>query len=109
MKLVESIIYYFLLAPIAFQIIFGWFSIRRKIKLKFKWLCLISLIMHVLISYLNIIFISSSLRDSNIKCGLPIVGLFLISIILVLILCLIIIIETIFNHLLNKKNKPIKK
>jgi hypothetical protein len=65
--------------PLLFQIIFGRKAIGEDIKLKFGAICLISGIGQLLFSYISLLLLSNRLEEYGQKCGLPLVGLIMIS------------------------------
>jgi hypothetical protein len=82
--------------PLLFQIIIGTKSIREDFKLKFGTVCLISLLLQILLSFVSIAIASynfeQSLGGKEYRCGMGLLGIFgLIFIFSVLLLITMIV------------------
>lgn len=86
-----SIILIFL--PLFFQIVYGRKAIGEDIKLSFGSVCLISFLGQFLTTILEYNIILSHLQKNNNFCGLPLVGLIMVSLFLTLILIIIIFVQ----------------
>ncbi|WGK94618.1 MULTISPECIES: hypothetical protein [Flavobacterium] len=86
-----SIILFFL--PLLFQIIFGRKAIGGDIKLSFGTVCLISFLGQILTTILEHNIILSNLQKNSNFCGLPLVGLIMVSLFLTFILIITIFIQ----------------
>lgn len=83
--------------PLIFQIVFGRKAIGESIKLKFGRVCIISLILQLifaLISFKIILYnLNKRIESHEFACGMPLVGLFVITLFFSFFLIITIIIQ----------------
>jgi hypothetical protein len=82
-----------IIIPLLFQIIFGRKAIGRDIKLSFGTVCLISFLGQILLTILAFKLIVYSLEKNSNACGMPLVGLVMLSLLFSVILFITILIQ----------------
>ncbi len=86
-----------ILFPLIFQIIFGRKTIFENIKLKFGTICIISFLLQLMFSFIcfKIILykLNKSIESHELVCGMPLVGLFIITLFFTLLLIITMIIQ----------------
>lgn len=92
-----------LLAPLVFQIIYGRKAIGEDIKLKFDTVCLFSILGQIVFTFLSIFIMGNLIQKKGIHCGMPLVGLFSISILLTVILFITMLIQYFIKKSYYKK------
>lgn len=90
-----------LILPLLFQIFFGTKALKKKIKLRFATVCLISFIAQILLTIFDFKLIEYLLEGNNNACGMPLIGVLMLSLVLSLILFAIMIIQ----HFIRKSYK----
>lgn len=84
-----------LLIPIVFQYKIGNKSLQKAINIKFIFVCILSLILQVFITFLSFILSIYSISESGIKCATPATGILAISFLITILLLLLILIQII--------------
>ncbi|MGC4041061.1 MAG: hypothetical protein QM710_09840 [Flavobacterium sp.] len=96
-----------LVLPFILQIILGTHSIDGMAKIRFRYICLITVALQILFSYIEFsIFdhnFKKSTEDREIVCGMPYVGIILLILLVAALLTLTIIIQSIVK-LIQRKN-----
>ena len=82
-----------IIIPLLFQIIFGRKAIGRDIKWSFGTICLISFLGQILSTIIAFNLIVHYLQKNNNPCGMPLVGLIMVSLFFSFILFITIIIQ----------------
>ena len=87
----------FIILPLIFQIIFGRKAIGEDIKIKFGTICIMSFILQIILSIASFTIISYNINkrieSHEFACGMPIVGLFVLTLFFTLILIITMIIQ----------------
>lgn len=92
-----------LIAPLVFQIIYGRKAIGEDIKLKFGTVCLFSLLGQIMFTFLSLFIMSNLIQKKGIHCGMPLVGLFTISIFFTVVLFVTMLIQYFIKKSYDKK------
>jgi hypothetical protein len=82
-----------ILIPLVFQIVFGRKAIGEDIKLGFGTICLLSFLGQILLSIVAFFIMTNSLQKNANFCGLPLVGLVVVSLFFTFILIVTILIQ----------------
>ena len=82
-----------IILPLLFQIIFGRKAIGGDIKLSFGEVCLISFLGQILLTITSFKLIVYYLKKNNTTCGMPLVGLIILSLFFSVILFITMLIQ----------------
>lgn len=95
MKIFNIITLFSLLLPSLFQFIFGNKSANKVTNLNFGYICGLNIVIQILLTFVGIYVVSSSLESQNNQyvCGMPIVGFIMISFFIFIIMLIMMIIQ----------------
>lgn len=103
--MLDLLILIFLVLPLIFQLVFGYKAIIKSTRLNLWEVCLCSFSGQIVSIFINYYLMIESIRESQIKCGLPIFGMVIIGIFFGLLTCIVMIIQAFINYDYNKKDK----
>lgn len=82
-----------LFVPLIFQIIFGNKSLKKIIKIKFIFICLISFLLQIVMTIVSVVLSIYAITEGGMKCATGAVGMIGISFFVSIIMLLIMIIQ----------------
>ena len=101
--MLAALIFILYLIPVIFQFNYGNKAINGFIRLKFWHICLISTFIQGIMIIINFFLISITISNSEVKCGLPAIGIAAIGILIWIFVVVVMVIQ-LFVKLTSKNN-----
>ena len=91
-----------ILIPTVIQLVFGSFSIKKKITFPFEYITLLNCIGQFIFIYLALKVVEIDAQNQNVRCGMPQAAMFFSGFISLIILLIIIFIQILIRRNIKK-------
>lgn len=91
--------------PLLYQIIWGFKAVYHPSKISLSLVGIISLVAHILLSYINIQIVASQLSNEGVRCGVPMIPVAFICIALFIIIFIVLGIQTLVSWWMWRPSK----
>ncbi|RVT77562.1 hypothetical protein EOD40_07095 [Flavobacterium sufflavum] len=98
-------LFFLLLSPLLFQLIFGIKAIKDSISLSFLEVILISSLGHVAFAIINLELMGESLKHATHKCGMAWLAVLMMEYLVGFVLLIVILIQLYIQYRKNKSNE----